>query len=69
LKFEQLKNLKTTFTALCLMVYEFIIHSFIHSFKTLGLLLRGAPSPVTAKEDGLEGDVVEHGSRISPVRH
>src|SRR6218665_256166 len=32
-------------------------HSFIHSgdFKTL--LLRGAPSPVTAKEQGLEGDV------------
>ena len=38
------------------------IHSFIHSgeliqclFKTL--LLRGAPSPVMAKEEGLEGDV------------
>src|SRR6218665_2648406 len=31
------------------------IHSFWRLFKTL--LLRGAPSPVTAKEEGLEGDV------------
>src|SRR6218665_2588293 len=31
------------------------IHSFWRLFKTL--LLRGAPSPVTDKEEGLEGDV------------
>src|SRR6218665_3122496 len=38
-------------------------NSFIHSFSRLiqrlfkTRLLRGAPSPVTAKEEGLEGDV------------
>ena|SRR6218665_630388 len=39
------------------------VHSLIHSFWRLilrlfrTLLLRGAPSPVMAKEEGLEGDV------------
>ena len=35
--------------------YTFILETYIAPLQTL--LLRGAPSPVTAKGEGLEGDV------------
>jgi len=57
--YTHIQNIYIVYIFIYLFIYKFILvfilETYIAPLQTL--LLRGAPSPVTAKGEGLEGDV------------